>query len=398
MSPRNCAPGAVVGEGRALLYVPDVEKARSDHGIEPAWLEVFYNPRMTYNRDLSVAVLSAYAKRLAPVPDFHVVEPLTATGVRAVRYALESEVQGRILAGDVEECAVAYARLNASLNNVDDRIIARRADARELLYSAPQILGKAPLYVDIDPFGSPAPFTSPALSVLGVGGLLGVTATDLAVLEGSKWRAAYRKYWAVNRRVPESKEVGLRILLGHIARTAASMDKWVRPLLAYYADHYYRVYVQVGRGARKADKMLEDHVGHAYYCPGENRTYLTRDPPACASMTRPRQIGPLWIGPLNSEEFVRLVYAEVEARDYLETRRRALSLLETLECESKLEDNLHLLVEQVARYARRSMPKVSRLVELLHGEGYRACRSHYAPTAIRTDAPYMEVVRLISLS
>jgi len=396
LSRTDCAPGAVIKEGKALIYIPNPERAVAPHGLEPAWLDVFYNPKMIFNRDLSVATLIAYQRMLAPVKEFHIVEPLTATGVRAVRYAVEASTGGFILAGDIDECAVKIADLNVKLNNIENSVIVKRSDARTLLYMAPELLGKAPLYIDIDPFGSPAPYLQAALSVIGIGGLIGVTATDLAVLEGSKWKAARRKYMVYIKKVPESKEIGLRVLIGYAARIAATMDKWIHPIFAYYADHYYRVYFIAGRGASKADNMLEEKIGFAYYCPGENRTYLQIESDRCPSGEHYIKIGPLWTGHLNDASFLAELEKVLDRLDYIESSTRAKSLLKILMCEAEIESELHFRVEQAAAYAKRSMPKISILLDSLRRNGYTACRSHYSPTSLRSNASYMEVVRLIS--
>ncbi len=343
-------------------------------------------------------VLEAYKRKLSPVPEFHVVEPLTATGVRAVRYAVESPPGGKILAGDIDECAVLLAKANAKLNNVNEKVTVKQGDAGILLLNSPNILGRAPLYIDIDPFGSPAHYLQPAFHVIGIGGIVAATATDLAVLEGSKPRAAIRRYMSRILKVPESKEIGLRVLIAYSARVAASMDKWIKPLLAYYADHYYRVYFQVGRGAKKADSMLEREIGTAYYCPLEKRTYLTDSPPACKRSAQPIEIGPIWRGNLNDINFILNIKSILNEFNYLETMDRIQRLIEKLECEASLENKLHLKVEQAASYARSSMPSINTLMSKLASKGYKVCRSHYGPTSIRTNAPYSEVVRLILTS
>lgn len=354
---------------------------------------------MEYNRDFSVIVLNAYKKYLAPVQDFYVVEPLTATGVRSLRYALEVEGDLKLLASDIDDCAVKLARDNVELNGLHERIIVLRKDARELLYATRWLLDRPPLVIDIDPFGTPAPYLESAISVIGNKGMLAVTATDLAVLEGSKSKAARRRYGVRVRNTPESKEVGLRILLGYIARVAASHDKAIRPLSSYYADHYYRVYVQVVRGARIADKMLEESIGYAYYYPSEKRTYILRDPPSCTSHDRPVMIGPLWVSRINDPGFIERLNEVIDSMTYLHMLNRIKHLLDILKCEADLEEkNLHVRVEQAASYAKTSMPRVDRLIALLRNRGYQACRSHYSPTSIRTDAGYKDITSIIRLS
>ena len=398
MSRRSYAATTLTREGRVLVLLPDVEEARAPHGVEPAWLEVFYNPRMEFNRDLSVAALAVYFEHLAPrVPDPCIVEPLTATGVRSIRYAVELPLEACIVAGDIDERAVELARDNAAVNGVDDRVKVYWADARELIHRVRRLTGKPPLVVDLDPFGSPAPFLDAAVSALGHHGLLAMTATDLAVLEGSKPRAQARRYMVSPGKPVESREVGLRILVGYAARLAASYDKAVRPLLSYYSDHYYRVYLLVERGARRADRMLAECVSHAVYCPGLRRTLL--DASLCPEPGEAQIIGPLWTCTLNDPLFVSLLREALEGPyRYLGTRSRAERLLATLygEAETGLEDHrIHVRIEALASRLRTSMPKTSRLLEELWTHGYMGVKSHYSPTSIRTNASYDVLARIL---
>ncbi len=368
---------AVVREGRALIHVDGVEQAMAGGRLEPAWMPVFYNPAMILNRDLSVAALQAYIDSLAPHKPVNIVEPLTATGVRPVRYSLELSGAGRIYAGDIDPRAVELARVNAEANGARN-VEVRLGDARCLLYS---LRAEPILAVDVDPFGSPAPFLQAALTAVGNRGLLAVTATDLAVLEGSKSRAALRRYQSTIVRVPQSKEVAVRVLLGYIARTAAGLDKAVRPLLSYYEGHYIRVYVLVERGARLADKMLGESMGYMYYCRETGVAWL-REPVCRDSVT----MGPLWVGGLWDRGFVEHVLREVEGRVYLQRRGEALRLLRVILGESGLGLYVHQRIDGIASSIRESMPRRDRLLEELRSMGFTAVPTHFSPVGFRTNA------------
>ncbi len=367
---------AVVREGKALIHVDGIEDAYAGGRLEPAWMPVFYNPAMIPNRDISVAALQAYIDVYAPHRPVNIVEPLTATGVRSVRYALELEGTGRVIAGDIDPRAVELARVNAEANGVNVEVV--EGDARCILYS----LRDTPVLVaDIDPFGSPAPFIDAALKALGRGGLLAVTATDLAVLEGSKARAALRRYMARLERIPHSKEVAVRALIGYIARVAASMDKAVEPLLSYYQGHYVRLYLRVERGAKRADRMLEEQLGYLYHCPEDGTAWLGE--PGCSN---PRSLGPLWIGSLWDPRFVDMTLRQVEARTYLQSRREAIKLLSIIRGEAGLGTVVHQRIDSIASSMRISMPKRVAVLDELSKMGYRAVETHFSPVGVRSDA------------
>ena len=378
---------AVIREGKALLMIPDPAQALAPHGFEPAWLPIFYNPRMVFNRDMSVVALSIYVKKMAPHKPVRGVDALTGTGVRAVRYLLESSMDLVMHANDIDPSAAALAERNLELNGLKERATVHCRDARSLLYELPR--SEPILFVDIDPFGSPAPFTAAALRATGHHGLTAFTATDLAVLGGSKRAAARRKYWASIVKAPEHREIGLRVLLGYAARVAASYDKSIRPLLAYYADHYYRVFVLVERGARRADKMLEENVGHAYYCPDKGLTALE---PVCGS---PISIGPLWTGPLVDTSFTEdMLEAARSGFSYLQTGGRLLRLLSLLlEEASACQRCIYYRLPSLASKAKVGrLPKIVQVIERLRSEGYPVARTHFDPMGIRSPAPPEEVI------
>ncbi len=381
----------MVREGRALLLIPDPETARAPHGFEPAWMPVFYNPRMVFNRDVSVLAVRIYVERYAPHKPVHAVDALSGTGVRAVRYAVESTSEILVHANDIDPRACQLIRENIALNRLADRVTPHCTDANALLET---IRREEPiLLADIDPFGSPAPFAHAAIRAVGHGGLAAFTATDLAVLEGSKRRAATRKYWVSIAKTPESKEIGLRVLLGYIARAAASSDKAVRPVLSYYADHYYRVYMLVSRGARKADNMLERHVGNAVYCQQARKTVLGDE---CPSDEKGTIIGPVWTGPLSDGEFISALLNALEGYEYLETRERTRKLLQLLYEEASVCDScIFYRLDALASVHTPRIPKISAVIDNLRGMGYRASRTHFHPMGLRTNAPYEAVVSVL---
>ena len=72
--------------------------------------------------------------------------------------------------------------------------------------------------VDLDPFGSPAPYLDAATR--SVVHLLEVTATDTAPLCGAHFNSGMRKYAAVPLNNEFHSEMGVRILLGKARKGA----------------------------------------------------------------------------------------------------------------------------------------------------------------------------------
>lgn len=73
--------------------------------------------------------------------------------------------------------------------------------------------------VDLDPYGSPQIFLDSAVQCVADGGLLLVTATDMAVLAGNSPETCYYKYGSVSLRLKSCHEmVSRQICTGEESR------------------------------------------------------------------------------------------------------------------------------------------------------------------------------------
>jgi tRNA (guanine26-N2/guanine27-N2)-dimethyltransferase len=347
-------------EGSVRFYAPDVSKYGSIYAAP-----VFYNPAMERNRTLSVLLLKAYGSIYGG--GLSVCEPLSGTGVRGVRYAVESGVVGRLVLNDISKEAVETIKMNLELSGIDAEVY--NEDANALLYR----LAGACDFVDIDPFGSPAPFMHAAFRALRDEGLICVTATDTAVLTGKHPRKCLRRYGSAVRRTPFYIEVGLRVLLGYVARVAASEDFQVQPLIAYWEGHYFRVCARAVRGARDADDAL-GQVAYIEYRRGERRV-----------VNRPgeRSLGPLWVGPLGDPAVVRKMAEHGPHRDFL--------LL--LEEEYSAHVPWYYRVPEFAVEGRSV--RLREALAALRGAGIYAVRTHAASDGFKAEASYGEVRRAL---
>ncbi|TRM78608.1 tRNA (guanine(10)-N(2))-dimethyltransferase, partial [Sulfolobus sp. D5] len=228
-------------EGKAKILIPDPSEYTKEGKFDPSWAPVFYNPKMVLNRDISVIVVSTLRPKI-------VVDTLSATGIRGIRYFLESWRSENLIFNDKNTEAVNLIKQNLKLNGIDDNVTkVYNRDANSLLYEI-----KAD-YVDIDPFGTPAPFILSSINATIRKGVVAITATDLSALTGSSVLSARRKYDVINSKLSSSKELGIRVLIGKVIREASIMEKTVYPLFSFYSDYYYRLFLRVDKGAKKAD-------------------------------------------------------------------------------------------------------------------------------------------------
>jgi len=385
---------AEVVEGRVRLLVYNPDKFRRPDGVyEPAWAPVFYNPQMTINRDYSVLGLAALGPSGAVV-----VDALSGSGIRALRYCAEVAGVERCLANDIDPGAYDLIRRNIELNRLSEKVRAFNEDANVLLYRL-KLLGERLDFVDIDPYGSPSPFTRSATWAVARGGCIGLTATDLAALSGSRPWTGNRRYWASLTVTDVPKVVALRVLLGYAARIAAELDRYIEPLLYLVGRYFVRVMYRVRKGASAADAMLARDVGYLRYCShcgfrdfaGEIESATC---PSCGS--RVKYVGPLWIGSVVHGESV-VKARELLLKDYtdLQTYGELAKVLESQVAEAEVRPQIPYDVVHLSSWLGVSAPKVSKVVECLRSIGHHSARYYGAPTAICTDAPYRDVVRCV---
>jgi len=381
-------PLRTVREGLVEILVP-AEEARA-----PRRAPVFYNPAMRLNRDIAVLCLRVFIKRSGRPA--RICEPLCGCGVRGIRFALEAQDVAEVVMGDLNPNAVLLAEENVRRNDVAHLVSVSRSDANVLLTSLSAPGGRCDL-IDLDPFGSPSPFMDSAVRALRNGGLLALTATDMAPLCGVHKEACMRKYGGVPLRVGYCKELALRLLLGALARVAASHDMGIRPLLGHATDHYVRAYCIIERGQGKANKSVSE-LGYVLHCPSclerEVRKGLAipleEECPSCGSR---RQIsGPLWAGGIFDPSFCRDLLGELGGTPWV--GRRARKLLSTI-LEEAEGPPTYFPIHRICDALQTTTPPIDRLVEELRARGWFASRTHFDPQGIRTDAPARELVKLI---
>jgi len=201
--------------------------------------QVFYNPAQVFNRDLSVATIRTWSENLVtkrqlrkaawehkrrkldnePDPEnipadttdptkppvetespvqaessaadvesnaqrkITIIEALSATGLRAIRYALEIPLIKTVYANDFSPSAHHSIKRNLTHHSLGPpTVIATLSDANALMYAHSG--QNAVDVVDLDPYGSAAGFVDAAVQSVAGDGLLCVTCTDMTVLAG----------------------------------------------------------------------------------------------------------------------------------------------------------------------------------------------------------------------
>ena len=103
----------IVAEGAVKARVPAADKVSKE-------MEVFYNPVMKLNRDVSVLLLKTLGeerKQDASFDGFSIGSPLAGTGIRECRFLVELEgLVKEVHINDYSEEAVKLIRDNVAMN------------------------------------------------------------------------------------------------------------------------------------------------------------------------------------------------------------------------------------------------------------------------------------------
>lgn len=361
--------GEEVTEGRARLIVPKVERPRGPG--KKTWLP-FYNRTMAFSRDVSIMAV----QRLVSEGLHDLLDGLSATGARGVRIGKEVEGNFEVVLNDKSPVSSQLIQTNIEINELENALASQR-DLRSLLAE------RKFDYIDIDPFGSPVPFLDSAFQAIKREGVVAVTATDTAVLCGSKKSACVRRYGSNPMAGKQCHEIGLRILIGYCVRSAARFGDAAWPILSFSKDHYFRVHLRVRKGAQKADECLQK-VGYAY----SNQKTLER------GFTREKKdtqnAGPLWTGSLHDKGFLQ----ELKSRDYFGSEVSKYLYLWRGEADSA---GLSYTTEEIASFLNVDPPQIRFLIDCLADAGFSATRTHFSTTSFKTNASTEDIRRVLGL-
>ncbi|XP_043812998.1 probable tRNA (guanine(26)-N(2))-dimethyltransferase 2 isoform X2 [Manihot esculenta] len=259
-----------------------------------------------------------------------VLEALSASGLRALRYAREVEGIGQVVALDNDKDSVEACRRNIKFNGsiAISKVESHLADARVYMLTHPKEFD----VVDLDPYGSPSIFLDSAVQSVADGGLLMCTATDMAVLCGGNGEVCYSKYGSYPLRGKYCHEMALRILLASIESHANRYKRYIVPVLSVQIDFYVRVFVRIYTSA-SAMKNTPLKLSYVYQCIGcdsfhlqpigrtisKNNSvrYLPGFGPAvpqeCSDCGKKFNMGgPIWSAPIHDQEWVSSILGGVK--------------------------------------------------------------------------------------
>jgi tRNA (guanine26-N2/guanine27-N2)-dimethyltransferase len=373
-----------VEEGQVRMKIPQFEKVT-------ARAPVFFNPVMELNRDLSVAALSFYQQQKGE--DIAICDAFGGSGIRGIRYAQEIKNVSLAVVNDLNPLAVELAKENIKNNGLTN-VKACREDANLILRKCG---GKFDV-IDIDPFGTPAPYVESAAASLKAGGLICITATDTSALCGTYKKPCIRKYSAKPLRNEYCHETGLRILAGFMCRTFSKYKKYLEFQFCHSTEHYMRIYALVGKGAKNTDDSLEN-LGYIAYCPKclnrqVFRGLAPRIPLECPECGQsPSVAGPLWCGEMQNSEFIQGMLNLVPDLK-INREVEVIKLLEKCKEEAGAPPTFYD-VHTICKKLKISASPREKVMENIRKKGYLVKLTHFNPNGLKTDAPLSVIEQAI---
>lgn len=341
-------------------------------------LEVFYNPVMKFNRDVSIYLLNALGEEHLQVCDL-----MAGSGVRSLRFLKELKpgIIDRLVVNDYDDGFVELFKKNLELNSIDEKISnvhAYSMDANRLLLESSGFD-----YIDIDPFGSPNDFLENSIVRLSRRGILAVTATDTAPLAGTFPDACLRKYWAKPLNNHLMHEIGLRILIRKVQLLGAQHDKALIPIYSYFRDHYFRIFFKCVKGKKECDKILDEHQ-YLLYCHNCQSFWTSKINHGICCNNDMKHAGPLWIGDLWDKKLAKKISDADKENKFLNT----------MHSESKIDGIGFYDIHGLAKKHKFAIPNYEKLLTSLNKKG-RASRTHFTEHGIKTNLNVKELLKEI---
>ena len=381
----------IINEGKVIIRIKKADKISKE-------MDVFYNPVMKLNRDISVLLLNSIDAK-----NTQIALPLAGSGIRGIRFLKELKKNKikSISFNDYSIKAVNSIKNSLKLNNIKNKkIIIYNNDANLFLLNSSGFD-----YIDIDPFGTSNFYLDSAIKRISRNGILAVTNTDTAALTGTYPKACVRKYWSTPKRDYMMHETGLRILIRKIQLVGMQYEKALFPIFSYFKDHYFRIFFECVKGKKLCDEIALEHG-------------MFND------------VGPLWMGNLWEGKLVNRMYSSllknsignkslkinsikneksiiIENNNLMnkinkgiinnnQNYNELLRFLKIIKEEPKINAVGFYDVHDIAKKNKlKTIIRKEELIKKIKKCGYKAADTHFLGTGIRTNIDYKGFLELL---
>ncbi|KAG6832138.1 hypothetical protein H0H87_002450 [Tephrocybe sp. NHM501043] len=388
---------------RSVVETDDAQKAKepsTGEGIDNTTAEI--SPHSVKPPEVCILLNNPVLPAIHEVKQpykFVLLEALSATGLRSIRYAKEIPLLKHVIANDLSPSATAAMKRNIDLNDLgpaadapsEGKVRINEGDACTLMYSHREEKNRVDV-VDLDPYGTAAPFIDAAVH--------------------------FSNYGGVPAKAEYCHEAALRLVLHTLSTSATRYGRYIEPLASLSIDFYVRIFVRVKTSPLEVKKALtktsayyicstcqssyEQPLGRVVEKPSaagnvnylfkiQNGPGVTEKCPECDSTLH--MAGPMWSGPLHDTGFVTKVLEHLEAnQDKYGTAVRMRGMLTV--AQEELHVPFYFTPAKLASFFHCTTPALEDVASALLHAGHKISRSHACPGSLKTTAT-REVVHSI---
>lgn len=379
----------IEGKTTLLEYKPPANASRSTY--IPRALPVFFNTVMHYSRDLGIVFAEKTMQDLGR--KISVADVLAGSGARGLRYA--KEVKSRVLLNDLNPKAVDLIKKSIALNNLKNCEVSSN-DANKALLDHKE---KKFDLIDLDPFGPPTKYLDNAFkSILRKGGLMSVTATDLAALKGRHPKACMRKYFSKPIYTDFPNELAVRIMISNALMHASENEVCFDTAYSYTHIHSSRVFLRTFSTPKKSSQELAK-IGYFSYCSGcGNRDYgkINEVKTECDYCGKEMNVGgPVYLGEIRDKNYLREALELLNKESVVLAHKNDIIKALNLSIE-ELSEPFYYDTHRLSRINKKVPRKTAEIISSLREKGFKASKSAFSKTGFKTNAPFKEAIQVLS--
>jgi tRNA (guanine26-N2/guanine27-N2)-dimethyltransferase len=225
------------------------------------------------------------------------------------------------------------------------------------------------------------------------GSLIMITTTDTAVLCGAHEPACYKIYNSKPLHNELCKEVGTRILINYIAKTAAQFNFGINVLLSISSQHYMRIFIDMRFGSKLAVASVKN-TGFGGYCPSchafsMKAGLVPRLIPKCEYCKHELELfGPLWLGNLYDKATAAKMLNKEDKMS-----KDAIKIMEIITTE--LDTPLFYSIPKLTKSLGIGSVSHYEVIKRLKENGFEATTTQFDPDGVKTNAKSPDVIKAV---